>query len=123
MENMRSNFNSLYGYIIANSLFTERQISIISKRLASQHKLENVSSGAYYRQVKQCRHKLMSLLYSIILLRYIGAIDEQTLFTIEKLANHLTVILGSVNSDIPEGQDTQTVIHVIQQLFERMCKV
>jgi sugar phosphate permease len=123
MENTRSNFNSLYRHIIANSLFTEKQISIISKRVTSQYKAGNISSGAYYRQVKQCRLKLMGLLYSIILLRCIGAIDEQTLFTIEKLANHLTVILDLVNSDIPEGQSMQTVIYVIQQLFKRMCKV
>ena len=47
-------FNDVYREIIANSLFTERQIYIISNRLAGKTLPENISRGAYHRQLKQC---------------------------------------------------------------------
>ena len=71
MIKQETNFNYIYKNIITKSFFTERQIYIISKRLISKNKLENISSGAYYRQLKQCQDKVISLLYSILLLRSI----------------------------------------------------
>jgi hypothetical protein len=123
MKEYRSNFIDFRRYIIANSLFTERQISIIYRRLTSKGLIENTSSGAYYRQVKQCRDKIIGLIYSIILLRSIGAIDQQTLLAIEKLADQLTVILSRENSDILQEEGMENVISVIEQLVKRMCKV
>ena len=89
MEQDNYNFNSFYKHINANSLFTDRQIDIICRRLESRGTIENISSGAYYRQVKQCRTKLVRLLYSIIFLKCIGALDHETFFVIEKIASQL----------------------------------
>ena len=65
MVEQEPNFNNVYEDIITKSFFTERQIYIISKRLINKNKLEDISSGAYYRQLKQCQDKVISLLYNI----------------------------------------------------------
>jgi hypothetical protein len=120
LERDSYNFNSFYKHINANSLFTDRQIDIICRRLESRGALENISSGAYYRQVKQCRTKIIRLLYSIIFLKYIGAFDHETFFAIEKIASQLEVMLAQNTSDFSAAE---SVISVIEQLVKRMCKV
>jgi hypothetical protein len=120
MERDNYNFNSFYRYINVNSLFTARQIDIISRRLEQGGTIENISSGAYYRQVKQCRTKIIRLLYSIILLKCIGALDHETFLVIEKIASQIEVILAQNMSD---NSRAESVISVIDQLVKRMCKV
>ena len=120
MEQQEYNFNSFYRYIIANSLFTTRQIDIISRRLKNRGTIENISSGAYYRQVKQSRTKMVRLLYSIILLKSVGVLDQETFFTIEKMASQIRVMLDQKTSD---NSGAESVISVIEQLVKRMCKV
>ena len=120
MEQQEHNFNSFYRYIIANSLFTTRQIDIISRRLENRGTIENISSGAYYRQVKQSRTKIVRLLYSIILLKSVGVLDQETFFTIEKMASQIRVMLDQKTSD---NSRAESVISVIEQLVKRMCKV
>ncbi|HEX2556873.1 MAG TPA: hypothetical protein VHK86_00995 [Nitrososphaera sp.] len=119
-----SNSNNLYAYIVANSLFTPRQLSIISKRLQGSGRVENISSGAYYRQVKQCREKVAAVLYSMILLQSTGVIQPDTLMTLGRLADQLGVIFASESSDIPSGeQRINDVMSVIDQLVKRMSKL
>jgi hypothetical protein len=120
LERDSYNFNSFCKRINANSLFTDRQIDIICRRLESKGTIENISSGAYYRQVKQCRTKIIRLLYSIIFLKYIGALDQETFFAIEKIASQLEVMLAQKMSDFSRAE---SVISVIEQLVKRMCKV
>lgn len=120
MEPQKYNFNSFYRYIIANSLFTARQIDIISRRLENRGTIENISSGAYYRQVTQSRTKIVRLLYSIILLKCVGALDHETFFAIEKMASQIEVMFDQKISD---NSRADSVISVIEQLVKRMCKV
>jgi hypothetical protein len=120
MEQQEYNSNSFYRYIIANSLFTSRQIDIISRRLQNRGTIGNISSGAYYRQVKQSRTKIVRLLYSIILLKSVGVLDQETFFAIEKMASQIGVMLDQKTSD---NSRAESVISVIEQLVKRMCKV
>ena len=120
MEPQKYNFNSFYRHIIANSLFTTRQIDIISRRLENRGTIENISSAAYYRQVKQSRTKIVRLLYSIILLNCVGALDHETFFAIEKMASQIEVMFDQKMSD---NSRAESVISVIEQLVKRMCKV
>jgi hypothetical protein len=120
MEQQEYNSNSFYRYIIANSLFTSRQIDIISRRLQNRGIIGNISSGAYYRQVKQSRTKIVRLLYSIILLKSVGVLDQETFFAIEKMASQIRVMLDQKTSD---NSRAESVISVIEQLVKRMCKV
>ena len=124
MATSDSNSNNLYAYIVANSLFTPRQLSIISKRLQGGGRADNISSGAYYRQVKQCREKVAAVLYSMILLQSTGIIQPDTLMTLGRLADQLGVIFASESSDIPSGeQRVNDVMSVIDQLVKRMSKL
>lgn len=123
MIKQETNFNYIYKNIIANSFFTERQIYIISKRLIGKNRVENISSGAYYRQLKQCQDKVISLLYSILLLRSIRAVDEQALSIIDGLADQIVVMLHPDNSDISTKQNSQSVISVMEQIIKRMSHV
>jgi hypothetical protein len=119
----RSNFNALYAYIVANSLFTPRQLSIISNQLKGGSKPEKISSGAYYRQVKQCRKKVISILYSMILLQSIGIVQSEALTTLNKLAEQLTVIFTSESSDAMSRLNVDDVISVINEVIKRVSKL
>src|SRR5437868_10835880 len=100
MASSSSNSNNLYAHIVANSLFTPRQMSIISKKLQGSGKAKDISSGAYYRQVRQCREKVAAVLYSMILLRSTGILQPDAIMTLSRLAEQLGVIFASESSDI-----------------------
>lgn len=123
MAEQGSNFNALYAYIVANSLFTPRQLSIISNQLKGGSKLEKISSGAYYRQVKQCRKKVISILYSMILLQSIGIVQSEALTTLNKLVEQLTVIFASESSDAMSRLNVDDVISVINEVIKRVSKL
>jgi hypothetical protein len=120
MSDKGSNSNALYVYIVANSLFTPRQLSIILKQLEGSGKPENISSGAYYRQVKQCRKKVISVLYSMILLQSLGIVQSEAL---SKLAEQLAVIFDSRSSDAMSGLNIDDVISVIDEVIKRISKL
>ena len=123
MVEQRSNSNALYAYIVANSLFTPRQLSIISNELKGGGKPEKISSGAYYRQVKQCRKKVISILYSMMLLQSIGIVQSEALTTLNKLAEQLTVIFASEGSDGMSRLNVDDVISVINEVVKRVSKL
>ena len=123
MAEQGSNFNALYAHIVANSLFTPRQLSIISKQLKGGSKPEKISSGAYYRQVKQCRKKVISILYSMILLQSIGIVQSEALTTLNKLSEQVTVIFASESSDAMSRPNVDDVISVINEVIKRISKL
>jgi hypothetical protein len=123
MSDKGSNSNALYAYIIANSLFTPRQLSIILKQLEGSGKPENISSGAYYRQVKQCRKKVISVLYSMILLQSLGIVQSEALTALSKLSEQLAVIFDSRSSDAMSGLNIDDVISVINEVIKRISKL
>ncbi len=124
VEGQSSKFSNLYNEILKRSLFTDRQISIIYNRTVKQSARENISAGAYYRQLKQCRLKIKSVLYSILLLRLNGALDDQTLNILDKIALQLEVMSqASGAGDVANGHTVQDVGLVVQRLIDTMCKV
>jgi hypothetical protein len=123
MSDQGSNSNALYVYIVANSLFTPRQLSIILKQLEGSGKPENISSGAYYRQVKQCRKKVISVLYSMMLLQSLGIVQSEALTALSKLAEQLAVIFDSRSSDAMSGLNIDDVISVIDEVIKRISKL
>jgi hypothetical protein len=123
MATAKSNSNNLFGYLVANSLFTPHQISIISKRLQSSGKPENISSGAYWRQVRQCREKVMAVLYSAILLQSTGVLQPEALSALSRMAEQLGVMFASEGSDVSLQARTADVISVMEQLLKRMSKL
>ena len=123
MSDQGSNSNALYAYIVTNSLFTPRQLSIISKQLQGGGKPENISSGAYYRQVNQCRKKVISVLYSMILLQSIGIVQSEASATLNKLAEQLAVIFASEGSDVTSSLNTDDVMSLINEVIKRVSKL
>jgi hypothetical protein len=124
MPDPRSDSSTIYTHLVANSLFTPRQLSIISKKLQSGGKTEKISSGAYYRQVKQCRKKVTSVLYSMILLQSMGIVQLEAPSTLNKLAQQLAVIFASESSsDVTTRLNVDDVISVINEVIKRMSKL
>jgi nanoRNase/pAp phosphatase (c-di-AMP/oligoRNAs hydrolase) len=123
MVDREPNSNTLYTYLVANSVFTPRQFSIILKQLEGSGKPENISSGAYYRQVKQCRKKVFSVLYSMTLLQSMGIVQPEALSTLSKLAEQLTVIFASESSDTLSRLNVDRVISVINEVVKRISKL
>jgi hypothetical protein len=120
MKEAQSNSYNVYTHIIVNSLFTKKQIDIISKRLNNAERPKNMTSGAYYRQIKQCREKVRRLLYSLLLLRSLALIDNQTFLAIERISEQLSVIFGNKSSDISQVLQNRSVIFTIDELIKRM---
>jgi hypothetical protein len=120
MADPQSNSSAVYAHLLANSLFTPRQLSIISKRLQGGRKAEKISSGAYYRQVKQCRKKVLSVLYSMLLLQSTGIVQLETSATLSRLAEQLAVIFASEGSDVTSRLNVNDVISVIDEVVKRM---
>jgi hypothetical protein len=120
MKEAQSNSYNVYTHIIVNSLFTKKQIDIISKRLNNAKRPQDMTSGAYYRQIKQCREKVRRLLYSLLLLRSLAAIDNQTLVAIERISAQLSVMFDNKSSDISQVFQSRSVIFTIDELIKRM---
>jgi hypothetical protein len=124
VEKQNSRFNNLYDEILQKSVFTNRQISIIYKRAINQSTRENISAGAYYRQLKQCRLKIKSVLYSILLLRLSGVLDDQAIDTLDKIALQLGVMSqASGANEVANDQLIYDVASVVHRLINTMCKV
>ncbi|MCA9827923.1 MAG: hypothetical protein KC444_05975, partial [Nitrosopumilus sp.] len=99
--------------------FTERQIEIILNQKDILESKFSITKGAYYRQVRQSREKLIGLYYSIILLRGLGILLPDDIDVISKLSEQINVIN---ESDIfPEREDE--VISVIDRLVRQACNM
>jgi hypothetical protein len=120
MKDSHSHSYNVYSHIIANSSFTRRQIDIIYKKLNNNGRPTNITPGAYYRQIKQCKQKVRRLLYSLLLLRSLNVIDNQTLIVIERISEQLTVMFASNSSDISPSFQRDTVTYTIDELIKRM---
>jgi hypothetical protein len=120
MKDSHSHSYNVYSHIIANSSFTKRQIDIIYKKLNNNDRPTNITPGAYYRQIKQCKQKVRRLLYSLLLLRSLSVIDNQTLIVIERISEQLTVMFASNSSDISPSFQSETVTYTIDELIKRM---
>jgi hypothetical protein len=114
-----NNFNNIIRQIIKKSLFTERQIEIISKRRNLGDYQFNITKGAFYRQVGQCKDKLQALYYTWILLRAMNVIRVEDMDVINRLSEQVSVIK---NSDVFSEREEE-VMSVIQELLNRTCKL
>lgn len=116
-------FNLIYKNILANSLFTDRQIHIIYESVVNKKNVDGISRGAYYRQLKQCRHKIIGILYSIILLQSIGAIDHQSLSILHRLSESFSVMSKEGQSDVTGTKQIENVIFVLENTLNKMCNL
>ena len=114
-----TNFNNIIKQIIKKSLFTERQIQIILNQLGLQKTRFNITKGAYFRQVRQSREKLVGLFYSVILFRCLGIILTEDMEMLSRLTNQVSVIQSS--DVFPEREEE--IMSVIGELLNRACRL
>lgn len=115
-------FNHLLSLLIKKNFFTQRQISIIYNKANSRNFKDKISSGAYYRQIKQCKRKYDQLIYTILLFRILNLIDSNTINILDSIVNQIGTIshqnLNS-NSDITNSYD---IIEVIDEIIKKTRK-
>ncbi len=118
MTNNNNVNNLLLNKFIENSSFTKRQIQIIYKIYNREERLKDISSGAYYREVKQCKDKIRKLYYSIILLNLIGVLNSEQLTTLNSLIHKLDMLKD--NHNMHHKNASEPVIHIIEKLLDKM---
>ncbi|HEY7506279.1 MAG TPA: hypothetical protein VH621_01610 [Nitrososphaera sp.] len=118
-----SNSIKVFRELVANSLFTEKQISIISKRMQGAARPDNMTSGAYYRQVRQCKEKVRALLYSMILLQSTGVIPPDGIVTLSRFGEQIGVIFASRARDVVTLEPITDITSVLNQLVKRLSNL
>ena len=100
MEKSNLNYISILNHFIANSILTEKQASIIYNKVMKTKPSKKMSSGAYYRQLAQCRVKIRKILYSLLLLRLLSVLDTGTFSVLDQLNNQLNVMWNKRSDEI-----------------------
>lgn len=118
-----NNSNRFFWAIVANSSLTPKQISIISNRLHAGARPPDMTSGAYFTQVRQCREKIHAVLYSAVLLQSTGALEPQALAALSQVSDQLGVIFATGSRDILHAERTESVMSVISQLIKRVSRL
>ena len=115
-KNGLNEFNGIINEMMQKSHLTNRQFEIILNHKKIIKTKINITSGAYYRQIKQIRMKLNKLNYTLIILYYFGIINEEQANNITKLAKQLSVIKYSNNII----GDNDKIIYVINQFIQKL---
>ena len=122
MESSNLNYKVLLNHFIANSIFTEKQTSIIYNKVLKAKHADNMTSGAYYRQLRQCRNKTTKVVYTLLLLRLFNAIDTETLSVLRELNNQLNVILNKRSDEI-NANALNDVILLIDNVIKKLILI
>ena len=118
MDNNKIENNVLLLKIIENSGFTKRQIQIIYNIYNREDRLKEITSGAYYREVKQCKNKIRKLYYSFILLNLLDIFNNEQLLTMNSVIDKLFKLQN--NHDKYHENNIKAVINIIDQLLDKM---
>ena len=125
-NNIDLEFNDFFNALIEKNLFTKKQISIIYNKFntpVSNISKNELSAGAYYRQIKQCRKKYDQLIYTLVLFRLLNFIDNSTIETIESIIKQLEKISQHDihhNSTVMVPND---IIIVIEKIISKINKI
>jgi len=119
MENSNLNYTSILNHFVVNSILTEKQTSIIYNKIMKSKPSKKMTSGAYYRQLGQCRTKIRKIVYTLLLLRLFSVLDVGTFSVLDQLNNQLNVILNKQSDEI----DTTTLSNVISLVDDVIAKL
>ncbi len=119
MSNNNIQKSLLFLKIIEKSTFTNRQIQIIYNIHNKESKPKGITSGAYYREVKQCKAKIRRLYYSLILLGLMGIINNEQLITLNLVVERIYKLKDN-NQDIHHDVSINPVINIIEQVLDKM---
>lgn len=119
MENSNLNYTSILNHFVVNSILTEKQTSIIYNKIMKSKPSKKMTSGAYYRQLGQCRTKIRKIVYTLLLLRLFSVLDVGTFSVLDQLNNQLNVMLNKRGDEI----DTTTLSNVISLVDDVIAKL
>ena len=119
MENSNLNYTSVLNHFVINSILTEKQTSIIYNKIIKSKPSNKMTSGAYYRQLGQCRIKIRKIVYTLLLLRLFSVLDVGTFSVLDQLNNQLNVMLNKRSDEI----DTNTLSNVISLVDDVIAKL
>lgn len=113
--------NSVFLRLIENSIFTEKQIQIIYNISKKEKRPFNISSGAYFREVKQSKSKIYKLIYSIILLELLNILDHNQLLIMTSIVEQLKQLQN--NHKDYHMKDLKPVMNVIEEMIIKLVKL
>jgi hypothetical protein len=119
MDNSNLNNTSILNHFVVNSILTEKQTSIIYNKIIKSKPSKKMTSGAYYRQLGQCRTKIRKIVYTLLLLRLFSVLDVGTFSVLDQLNNQLNVMLNKRSDEI----DTTTLSNVISLVDDVIAKL
>jgi hypothetical protein len=122
MENSNLNYTVFLNHFIANSIFTEKQTSIIYNKVLKSKPNKNMTSGAYYRQLRQCRTKTRKVVYTLLLLRVLGVVDIKTFSVLDQLDNQLNVMLNRPSDEL-DSITLDNVISLINNVISKLVLI
>ena len=119
MKNSNLNYTSILNHFVVNSILTEKQTSIIYNKIMKSKPSKKMTSGAYYRQLGQCRMKIRKIVYTLLLLRLFSVLDVGTFSVLDQINNQLNVMLNKRSDEI----DTNTLSNVISLVDDVIAKL
>jgi hypothetical protein len=122
MEKNNLNYTEFLNHFIANSIFTEKQTSIIYNKVLKSKPSKKMTSGAYYRQLGQCRTKTTKVVYTLLLLRVLGVVDTKTFSVLDQLNNQLNVMLNRPSDEI-DATVLGNVISLINNVINKLVLI
>lgn len=122
MENDNLNYTSIFNHFIENSIFTKKQTSIIYNKILHEKRAENISAGAYYRQLGQCRNKVKRTVYTLLLLRLLNVVDVETFAILNQLNDQLNVILNKPSDEI-DNSTLSNVISLMDNVIRKLVLI
>src|ERR687889_544358 len=110
--------NSLLINIIENSLITKRQIQIIYNINNKEKRPQNITSGAFYREKRQCKNKIKKIYFSIIILILMDILKEEHIHTLISIADKIL----QLQNNYSEHHDSSLipVINIIEEMINKM---
>jgi len=122
MEKSNLNYIVFLNHFIANSIFTEKQTSIIYNKVSKSRASKNMTSGAYYRQLGQCRTKTRKVVYTLLLLRLLDVVDTKTFSVLDQLNDQLNVMLNRPSDEI-DATTLDNVISLINNVISKLVLI
>ena len=122
MENDNLNYTSIFNHFIENSIFTKKQTSIIYNKILHEKRAGNISAGAYYRQLGQCRNKVKRTVYTLLLLRLLNVVDVETFAILNQLNDQLNVILKKPSDEI-DNSTLSNVISLMDNVIRKLVLI
>lgn len=122
MENSNLDYTSILNHFIVNSTLTQKQASIIYNKITKSKSSRKMTSGAYYRQLGQCRTKIRKIVYTLLLLRLFNVLDAGTFSVLDQLNNQMNVMLNKSSDEI----DTSTLNNVtslVDDVIEKLVLI